>query len=136
MLERINQNGHEIIRKSNEHDAIKLDKKLNSLDEKWKNMIVLLTSLKEKFMVKNNASLPNQNAVKSEEKIETGPALTSYQILTHKFVEQNEWLNKCERLINKNVSPADELETERVLFEIKVLNSFCLKNLYKFNILC
>jgi hypothetical protein len=132
LLERTNQNGHEILTRSNEHDAIKLDAKLNSVDDKWKSMIVLLTSLKEKFMAKNK-SVPSQqslHASNSDNESEVAAAaaketpivLTSYQILTSKFAEQNEWLNKCEKLVGTSVSPADELETERLLFEIKVSN--------------
>jgi hypothetical protein len=131
LLERINQNGHDILKRSNEHDSAKLSAKLASLDEKWKSMITLLTSLKAKFVAQQQSESGNQHSspsktesnddvMSSTSNVILAAPLTTFQILTNKFAEQSEWLAKCDQLINTNVSPVDELETERLTFEIKV----------------
>lgn len=48
LLERTNLNGHDILVKSNEHEAKSLSEKLIDLNQKWKNLISLLNELKEK----------------------------------------------------------------------------------------
>ena len=40
--------------------------------------------------------------------------------LAKKFNEHTEWLLRCNELIDKDVSPIDELESGRLIFELKV----------------
>ena len=133
LLERANLNGHEILVKSTEADALKLDAKLTSLDERWKRLISLLTKLKEKLLLKNGQATAataeqthltesSQQQSCSSSSAEIVVCLSPIQILNKKFEEQNEWLKRGLDLTLKKASPVDELEAEQLLFEIKVIS--------------
>lgn len=135
LLERANLNGHEILVRSSEHDTLKIDLKLESLSSKWKSLVSLLTQLREKLVLKNNAASQDENTsndtVKSDKQPGTSVLTTDsiqaqspFQVLLKRFNDEQEWLRKCEKLIDKKkVSPVDELEMERYIFELKVNKS-------------
>ena len=47
-----------------------------------------------------------------------------YQFMTKKINEHNEWLAKFNDLFIKEISPMDQLENERLLFELNVKKNF------------
>lgn len=46
-----------------------------------------------------------------------------YQIFTKKLGDNQEWIEKCNELLSKPEFLADELEINRILFEVKVRES-------------
>ena len=109
--------------KSNESDALQLDAKLNVVNKKWKRLIGLLNEVKDKFAMssliqQHQQQQQHQQAFKNDA---TEPhQLSPYQIMTKKINEHTEWLAKFNDLFVKEISPLDQLENERLLFELNV----------------
>lgn len=127
LLERTNLNGHDILIKSNEQDASLLDQKLNSVNQKWKDLISLLSELKEKYVIKS---------IQCDQQVKKPDEQTPFEILNKKMNESIEWLGKTEDLLSKQISPVENLELERLIFELKVNNFYLIiiKNFFLKNI--
>ena len=133
LLEKTNINGHEILLKSNEQEALHIDEKLNFVNKKWKNLIALLNEVKEKFAV-STAQISATSPTSPQHQHQRAGSLSSinkndgrmsdepnaYQFMTKKINEHNEWLAKFNDLFIKEISPVDQLENERLLFELNV----------------
>ncbi len=108
--------------KSNESDALQLDAKLNIVNKKWKRLIGLLNEVKDQFAMSSliqQHQQQHQQAFKLNDTIEPHH-LSPYQIMTKKINEHTEWLAKFNDLFVKEISPLDQLENERLLFELNV----------------
>jgi hypothetical protein len=75
---------------------------------------------------KENTAAEKQESKQSEEKVRQSPTKEGqtgeqpFQTLNKKLKEHNDWLNKCDdELLEKHVKLVDELENERLMFELK-----------------
>jgi len=129
LLEKTNINGHDILLKSNEHESLQLDAKLNVVNKKWKTLIGLLNEVKDKFAMsaivqqhqQQQQQLQQQQQQQQSSKqdgVEHQPS--AYQFMTKKINEHTEWLAKFNDLFVKEISPLDQLGNERLLFELNV----------------
>ena len=110
--------------KSNESESLQLDAKLNVVNKKWKKLIGLLNEVKDQFAM--STLIQQHQQQQQTTKVDTNDAhLQShqpsvYQIMTKKINENTEWLAKFNDLFMKEISPLDQLENERLLFELNV----------------
>ncbi len=59
-----------------------------------------------------------QNNSNKKQQNDNDSALTDFEQLNIKINEHNEWILKCEELLSKNPSEVNELDYERLIFEI------------------
>ena len=128
LLEKTNINGHDILLKSNEHESLQLDAKLNVVNKKWKTLIGLLNEVKDKFamsaIVQQHQQQQQQQQQQSSKQDGVEHQPSAYQFMTKKINEHTEWLAKFNDLFVKEISPLDQLENERLLFELNVRKFF------------
>jgi hypothetical protein len=130
LLEKTNINGHDILLKSNEHESLQLDAKLNVVNKKWKTLIGLLNEVKDKFAMSAIVQQHQQQQQQQQQQLQQQQSSkqdgvehqqpSAYQFMTKKINEHTEWLAKFNDLFIKEISPLDQLENERLLFELNV----------------
>jgi hypothetical protein len=126
-LERTNLNGHLIGSKTNDTDSSKINTNLNNLNQKWKLLIDLLSDLKDKYKNKqahttsqsrHDETVPNNEVPCDSNQQDTKQDYDKFIALLN---ETNASLANCTtNLLSQSVSPVDELDNERLLFELRV----------------
>ena len=129
LLEKTNINGHEILLRSNEQEALQIDAKLGIANKKWKKLIALLNEVKDKFSMSALVAQTKSDSKSDDAATSSSIAASSimeqspYQFMNKRINEHNEWLAKFNDLFAKEISPMDQLENERLLFELNVRNT-------------
>ncbi len=69
--------------------------------------------------LQSRSSSEQQSKADDSQELATEEANT-FEKLNKKIAEHNNWLSNCEELILREPSPVDELENERLIFDLSV----------------
>ena len=109
--------GSEITNRCNEAESKALGSKLDSLNQKWKKIIADLNELKEKVVQEKGSCGAQLDEVSGAKEA------SAFEKFNAKVREHGEWLSKCEGLVGREASKTDEIEAERLVFEMNELES-------------